>query len=131
MYDTAKEVLDMEREKYEMREIYAATLMSEIRLRFKTDNLVLIKPEELKEIWLKKEHSNGWALHHLVPSPIQQIEPILDHTITLMLEVLSRYEPLTKMPYQLNYNLGILVRNMIIYALMWYFKPDEIKLDYF
>ena len=45
MYDTAKEVLDMEREKYEMREIYAGILMSEVRLRFKTDNLVLIKPD--------------------------------------------------------------------------------------
>jgi len=54
MYDTAKEVFDMERKKYDMREIYAATLMSEIRLRFKTDNLVLIKPDELKEILVEK-----------------------------------------------------------------------------
>lgn len=57
-------------------------------------------------------------------------ELLLDHTLQVIKEVFERFPKSLDMPIELDYAIGVLCRNMLIWALFRYIKPDEITIDY-
>lgn len=56
-------------------------------------------------------------------------EKLVDATISLMKVVFSIYPKPIDMPIKLDYNCGMLVRNMLVWAIFRFTHPEDIEID--
>ena len=55
---------------------------------------------------------------------------MLDNLIELIPKIFADHPRPIDMPVWLDYSLGVMIRNMMIFALFRYIRPDEISIDY-
>jgi hypothetical protein len=129
----------------EVREDFAAVLISTLRVELKKicdDGRSLVYQTPLN--WRQRMSARTIGQHKIDRSDIgltyvvnckdgfnharaiKNGELLLDHSLNLIKKVFEAYPKSQEMPMQLDYGVGIICRNMLIWALFRYIKPEEI-----
>lgn len=54
----------------------------------------------------------------------------MDHSLIVIKKIFDKYPKAQEMPVDVDYALGMLIRNMLIWACFRYIHPTDIQIDY-
>ena len=55
---------------------------------------------------------------------------MIDHALRAAKLIFDQYKVASDIPLKIDYKIGMLLRNMLVFAIFRYFKPSEIKIEY-
>lgn len=55
---------------------------------------------------------------------------MIDHAIQIVTDTLAKYPAAYDMPLKIDYGIGMLARNVYVWCLFRYIKPEKISMDY-
>ena len=129
----------------DLREDYAAILVGNLRTHIRRqmpddDGKMLIyqKPTASRKLSMKEADRSAMGLQYKtvgerrfdLQKAIRNGEVLLECLIELVPRIFADHPRPIDMPVWLDYSLGVMVRNMVNFALFRYIRPEEISIDY-